>query len=750
MKTHFNELRSPQLRTWLFSAMVAVGLVTATGFPAASAWAQSDNTGDPAADPGTDTTSTGDPAAPDNTTPGQLTVQLSGTATANNDTELQISPPQFDTGLIEIGSSTSQTVMIKHAGAANSPSIQINEAELFGGTPDEYAVDFNGYTTLFPGDEVAVNVTFTPIYPGDKSAGLRMNVDGLTAPVVMMFKGKSRFPLTSDLLNSVDSINFGQTLAGTATTKNFTLTNDGDPTAPAVNISSFTLSGQNPNSFESNFTPTTLQPGDALNVAVSIKNNVTGFNQALATIEHDGNNDAIEILLEGTKVAAGSVPISFSTSKLNGASITRGTAAQFGPDGKFYVTEMDGAIKIYNIQRNGKDNYSATLTQTINSISQTPNHNDDGTPANLGNKRLVTGILVVGTAATPIIYVASSDPRQAAGPSGHDSGLDTNSGILHKLTKSGNNWIKQDLVRGLPRSEENHVPNGMVLQGNTLYLVTGGHTNEGAPSNNFAFTPEYALSAAVLEIDLAAIGNSTYDLPTLDDEDRPGVNDANDPFGGNDGKNQAKLIPTSPVKVFSTGYRNAYDLVMASNGKMYTFDNGPNPPWGGPPIGNCSNQVSEGGGFHPDQLHVVSQGSYGGHPNPTRGNKSNTFNASNPQTPIEGPANPADCNYKAAGQGDGSLTTILGSTNGMTEYTASNFFGQLQGDLIVSSFNKKITRVVLTPDGNGVASKQVLLDNFGTAPLDITSQGDNDPFPGTMWIIDNIDQDILVMEPSDY
>jgi len=137
----------------------------------------------------------------------------------------------------------------------------------------------------------------------------------------------------------------------------------------------------------------------------------------------------------------------------------------------------------------------------------------------------------------------------------------------------------------------------------------------------------------------------TYDLPTLDDEDRPGVNDANDPFGGNDGKNQAKLIPSSPVKIYATGYRNAYDLVLAENGKMYTFDNGPNVGWGGGPVANCSNQVGEGGGTHSDQLHLVNKGSYGGHPNPTRGSKNNTFNDSNPQSPIEGPVYPSNCDY---------------------------------------------------------------------------------------------------------
>jgi hypothetical protein len=61
--------------------------------------------------------------------------------------------------------------------------------------------------------------------------------------------------------------------------------------------------------------------------------------------------------------------------------------------------------------------------------------------------------LVTGTAANPTIYVGSSDPRIGAGGSGEDLNLDTNSGMISKLTKGSSGWVKQDLVRGLPRSE---------------------------------------------------------------------------------------------------------------------------------------------------------------------------------------------------------------------------------------------------------------------------------------------------------
>ena len=161
-------------------------------------------------------------------------------------------------------------------------------------------------------------------------------------------------------------------------------------------------------------------------------------------------------------------------------------------------------------------------------VANTPNHDDDGV-FNWTKKRLITGILVVGTAANPQIYVHSADWRQGGGPAGTDTNLDTNSGILHRLDKQGNEWVKTDLVRGLPRSEENHQGNGLIMMGNKLLLAMGGNTNLGLPSNNFSGLSETALSAAVLEFDLAAIGNGTYDLPTLDDEDRPGENDENDP-----------------------------------------------------------------------------------------------------------------------------------------------------------------------------------------------------------------------------
>jgi hypothetical protein len=468
--------------------------------------------------------------------------------------------------------------------------------------------------------------------------------------------------------------------------------------------------------------------------------------------------------------------IGFGKSVLAGATKTRPTSLQFGPDGRLYVLHQDGTVKIYGVVRNGPNKYAVTSTATVLSIKNISNHNDDGAVnsnvvANACSSpcRQATGMLVTGTATQPIIYVSSSDPRYGGGPSG-DLNLDTNSGMLSRLTwnPATSTWAKKDLVRGLPRSEENHSVNGMVLDSatNTLYLGVGGHTNEGAPSNVFAYLPEYALSAAILSIDLNAVGDTTYDLPTLndptraDDPNKPG-SDVNDPFGGNDGLNQARIVSGGPVQVYSPGWRNAYDLLIAKvgahAGKMYATDNGYNAGQGGTPAGegtaactNANNDASPVTGY--DSLHrITGRGYYAGHPNPTRGNRANTFGG---QTPVP-TGNPVECDFQTSlGADPTPERTAIGwdvsSTNGIAEYTASNFDGAMKGDLITAEWDGYVDRFQLNADGTAVDNASTLFSAVSTHPLDLTTTGDNDPFPGTIWLGDHGTGNIFVFEPTDF
>ncbi|HLF41716.1 MAG TPA: hypothetical protein VI854_09625 [Acidimicrobiia bacterium] len=448
----------------------------------------------------------------------------------------------------------------------------------------------------------------------------------------------------------------------------------------------------------------------------------------------------------------------FAKGVVAGTSSSRLTTLQFGPDGRLYAGQQNALIKAYSLERTGRARYAVTASETIDAIQTIPNHNDDGRENPGQYSRLMTGLVVTGTAGAPVIYATSSDPRIGGGPSGKERRLDTNSGIVSRLTRDPGadggraRWRRLDLVRGLPRSEENHTGNGLALapDGRTLYVAQGGMTNNGAPSTHFALTPEYALSAAILAIDLEAIGETTYDLPTLDDTDRPGPVDAGDPFGGNDGRNQARLVPDGPVRVHAAGFRNPYDVVVTAGGRMYTIDNGANVGWGAPPrregpSGRCTNEASEGGPEQPDVLHLVDgPGYYGGHPNPTRGSRANLFNG---QSPVEVAA-PVECDHRVGAEA-GARATFPASTNGLAEYGATSLGGALAGDLLAAGFDNRVYRLELSPDGRKVQAS-VLFDDVGTVPLDVTAQGTGSRFPGTVWVADFGDGNLTVFEPDDY
>ncbi|CAD5264473.1 conserved hypothetical protein [Halomonas sp. 59] len=317
-----------------------------------------------------------------------------------------------------------------------------------------------------------------------------------------------------------------------------------------------------------------------------------------------------------------------SSLDLNGKiTLSQPTALVWGADGRLYITEQSGDVKVLTVAFGDPNTADSDSTasfyvveaETVFLVKELPNHNDDGTEGG-SNNRQVTGIdvtpqydengdpVIINGKPAVNIYVTSSDNRIGAGSSGSDTGLDTNSGIITRLTQTVDGWEALDLVRGLARSEENHSLNGLeVIQefddngrllSERLIVANGGNANAGAPSNNFSGQQETAYSAAILEVDLDQLKsmeiknddgrNYVYDIPTLNAPSRsPSEEALTDPFGGNDGFNGGKIDPNGPVQIYSAGYRNAYDVEVTEDGRVWTYDNGANNSWGGRPVGEA-------------------------------------------------------------------------------------------------------------------------------------------------------------------
>ncbi|WP_435074548.1 malectin domain-containing carbohydrate-binding protein [Halorubrum sp. HHNYT27] len=606
------------------------------------------------------------------------------------------------------------------------------------------------------------------------------------------------------VLDGPDNVNFGTVVTGESATETVTLSNEGESGDQSITVDGASVTGTDAGDFSTDFSGSvTLAPGETTDVSVMFSPSDTETKSASLEVSHDAENTTSPLTVDLSGEGVSDVPVGFSKSTLQGFSAGNPTAIDIGPDGRAYVSTQSGMVYALDAERTGEDSYQVNNEVAIGAIKDIPNHDDFGNVESESNRQ-ITGLTVGGTADQPVVYVGSSDPEIDVGQDDDDT--DTNSGAISRLTiDPGSDGTLQAsevthdvLVLGLPRSEENHATNGLDLtpDGDTLYVAQGGHTNKGAPGDNFGHTPEYALSAAVLEIDLAQIESENqpkslqsensaypdldyfYSIPTIQGGDLP--------FGGNDGINQAKLVEGGPVQIYSPGYRNPYDLVLAESGQLYVSDHGPNGGWGGQPAdadGNTvadaasvTNHPNEDGSFSTnDQLIAANEGEYAGHAAPIRANPTQAdiydadgnvvFDINESNSPVPSSmVNPVEADYipptsgspdpgAPAGSANTMETTsgqkvLFGPTGGTTEYTASNFGGAMEGDILQVELGGDVERVELSADGQTATNVETIFNTGG--PLGITAQDDDEAFEGTVWTANHGGNDVTVFEPNDF
>ena len=406
----------------------------------------------------------------------------------------------------------------------------------------------------------------------------------------------------------------------------------------------------------------------------------------------------------GTTGSAGFTPatnIAFEKIELPTGAGKYWTSFAFGPDGKLYGSTIGTGIFRFTVNADG------TL----------------GAPVSLGH----SGVNIIGllfdksaTASNPKLWITSTTASFA------EQGQWVSS--VHLL--SGPSLATdRTIFTGLPRSQADHLTNSMAYgPDGRIYFQQGSNQGAGDLDNAWGQRGEQLLTAATLvfnpadtKVVAAAGGGASINVQTAG------------------GGTYNPYLSASPLKIYASGIRNAYDLVWHTNGHLYVATNGTaggaNTPGvtanadgtftrqaadgipgfstvdGRDVTSQCTRRGYTGGTVAPtsniatqrDLLFDVKPGKYYGHPNPERCEF--VLNAgNNPATPTA--PGTAESKYVSGQKADPNYGGVAfdfefnKSPDGALEYTSSAFGGQLKGRLVITRFSQNNDLIFLQPDAS--------------------------------------------------
>ena len=366
----------------------------------------------------------------------------------------------------------------------------------------------------------------------------------------------------------------------------------------------------------------------------------------------------------------GPVPIVFDALTDRDVTLNGPTCGVFHPNGKLYVGLLDGRI--------------AELSFDEDWYLQAP-----GIVLHAGVSALTNSDLC-GMTVNPYddpsgpvkLYVGHGEHWLNGG--GAFSGPSPFTGQVSVLTGPSFD-VPQVLIDGLPTSNHDHGVNGLVFDNNgDLLICMGGNTNAGVIHAAIGDLDESPLSGALLKAQTSRgdfNGNITY-------LDRVTGNPVTDQVLAEN----TDVAPGVHVSSFAHGLRNGFDLVLATSGSIYGTDNGPNYGFGYESTGPNTDTGSHGNGD--DELLWIEEGSYYGHANRSRG-------LLDPRQYVY-----RDEDELESGNFSQHMIELASSVDGIDEYRATTFGGQLRGWLVAQQWNVGQLLIELDGEGQSVKSSQ--------------------------------------------
>lgn len=360
----------------------------------------------------------------------------------------------------------------------------------------------------------------------------------------------------------------------------------------------------------------------------------------------------------------------FDQGDLTGYEVENPTAIVFGPDGRLYVSSLEGRIDALTLD-------GATVSAVENVTAEAENGQ-------------ILGLAVRDEGGSPAVYFSEN----------FINGASDGDPFPNRIVRIGGaGWDERSVViSGLPVSGHNHGTNALAFGADgRLYISQGGTTSSGAASepddDRWLGWDETPLSGAILVADIDAPG---FDGAVVYDR--------------SDASAETRQV-SGDVAVWSPGHRNAYGMVFHSNGNLYALDNGSSEPL--PASADCET-LERPPENDPDQLNLVVAGAYYGHPNRSRGQD-----------------DPDQCVYIAPDDEDADANMLMllpPSSNAIIEFRSDAFDGEWQGDLIYGWWTGgEIRRLALATDGRTIEGEELLAEDLA-APIAMAQAADGTIF----------------------